>query len=174
MRRSSTGARIIVGVLGLALVAGACSSSSDDTPSAGAASRVLAYLFPERPAARYDAEAEAAAESRVAAGVNFRSDVDAGLALGRAVADAVIAHAKTDGSDHHFEGQIPTGTGLWAPPPNAPPANRQPVEPLAGTWRTWATDLKAVRPGPPPEYGGPQFLAEAQEVLETTRKLTDE
>jgi membrane-associated phospholipid phosphatase len=141
---------------------------------AGAASRVLAYLFPERPAARYDAEAEAAAESRVAAGVNYRSDVDAGLALGRAVADAVIAHAKTDGSDHHFEGVIPTGTGLWAPPPSARPDQRQPVEPLAGTWRTWVTDMKAVRPGPPPEYGSPQFVVEAQEVLDTTRKLTDE
>ena len=78
---------------------------------AGAASRVLAYLFPERPAARYDAEAEAAAESRVDAGTNFRSDVDAGLALGRAVADAVIAHAKTDGSDHHFEGVSPDRHG---------------------------------------------------------------
>jgi membrane-associated phospholipid phosphatase len=141
---------------------------------AGAASRVLAYLFPERPATRYDAEAEAAAESRVNAGVNYRSDIDAGLALGRAVADAVIANAKTDGSDHHFEGQIPTGTGMWAPPPNAPADRRQPVEPLAGTWRPWATDIKAVRPGPPPAYGSPQFIAEAQEVLDTGRKLTDE
>lgn len=141
---------------------------------AGAASRVLAYLFPERPAARYDADAEAAAESRVAAGVNYRSDVDAGLALGRAVADAVIARAKTDGSDRRFEGQIPTGTGVWAAPPTSPPDKRQPVEPLAGTWKTWVTDLVAVRPGPPPAYGSPQFVAEAQEVLDTARKLTPE
>lgn len=89
---------------------------------AGAASRVLAYLFPERPAAQYDAEAEAAAESRVAAGMNFRSDVDAGLALGRAVADEVIARAKADGSDHHFEGAIPTGTP--ASGPHRPPRPR--------------------------------------------------
>jgi membrane-associated phospholipid phosphatase len=141
---------------------------------AGAASRVLAYLFPERPAARYDAEAEAAAESRVAAGVNYRSDVDAGLALGRAVADAVLAKARTDGSDHHFEGQIPTGQGMWAPPPDAPADRSQPVEPLAGTWGTWATDVKAVRPGPPPVYGSPEFLAEAREVLETGNTLTPE
>ncbi|HEX2046367.1 MAG TPA: DM13 domain-containing protein [Acidimicrobiales bacterium] len=141
---------------------------------AGAASRVLAYLFPERPAASYDAQAEAAAESRVAAGMNYRSDVGAGLALGRAVADAVIAHARTDGSDHHFEGQIPTGTGVWAPPPGAGPANSQPVEPLAGTWRTWVTDMEVVRPGPPPEYGSPQFLGEAKEVLDTVSKLTED
>jgi hypothetical protein len=135
---------------------------------------VLAYLFPERPAARYDAEAEAAAESRVNAGTNYRSDVDAGLALGRAVADAVIAHAKTDGSDHHWEGQVPTGTGMWVAPPTAPPDKRQPVEPLAGTWRTWATDIKAVRPGPPPAYGSPQFIAEAQEVVTLKNNLTPE
>jgi hypothetical protein len=127
---------------------------------AGAASRVLAYLFPERTAAQYDAEAEAAAESRVAAGVNYRSDVEAGLALGRAVADAVIAHAKTDGSDHHFEGQIPVGVGMWAAPPSAAPDKSQPVEPLAGAWRTWVTDVEAIRPGPPPTYGSPQFLTE--------------
>jgi hypothetical protein len=94
--------------------------------------------------------------------------------LGRAVADLVIAQAKTDGSDHHFEGQIPTGPGVWAPPPGAPPDRSQPVEPLAGTWRTWVTDIKAVRPGPPPEYGSPQFVAEAKEVLETAKTLTEE
>jgi membrane-associated phospholipid phosphatase len=141
---------------------------------AGAASRLLAYLFPERPAAQYDAEAEAAADSRVAAGVNYRSDVDAGLALGRSVADAVIARARTDGADVHFEGVIPTGTGFWAAPPTAAPDKRQPVEPLAGTWKTWATDVKAVRPGPPPAYGSPQFVAEAQEVLNIKNNLTAE
>ena len=146
----------------------------DHAAIAGAASRVLAYLFPERPAARYDSEAEAAAESRVNAGVNYRSDVDAGLALGRAVADAVIAMAKADGSDVHFEGVIPTGTGFWAAPPTAAPDKRQPVEPLAGTWKPWAVDVKAVRPGPPPAYGSAQFLAEAQEVLNIKNNLTAE
>jgi membrane-associated phospholipid phosphatase len=141
---------------------------------AGAASRVLAYLFPERSAARYDAEAEAAAESRVAAGANYRSDVEAGLALGREVADAVLARAKADGSDKHFEGVIPTGAQFWAPPPGAAPDKSQPVEPLAGTWKTWVTDVKAVRPGPPPEYGSPQFVTEAKEVLDTANNLTPE
>src|SRR4051794_7017297 len=71
--------------------AGADPSYPDDHAAiAGAASRVLAYLFPEKAAAAYDQEAEAAGESRVDGGLNYRSDVDAGLALGRAVADAVI------------------------------------------------------------------------------------
>jgi membrane-associated phospholipid phosphatase len=155
--------------------AGADPSYPDDHAAiAGAASRVLAYLFPERSAAQYDAEAEAAADSRVAAGVNYRSDVDAGLALGRSVADAVIARAKADGSSVHFEGVIPTGTGFWAAPPTAAADKRQPVEPLAGTWKTWVTDVKAVRPGPPPAYGSPQFLAEAKEVVDLKNNLTPE
>lgn len=147
---------------------------SEHAAMAGAASRLLAYLFPERPAAAYDEEAEAAANARVAAGANYRSDVDAGLALGRAVADAVIARALTDGSDHYFEGTIPSGIDLWSPPPGTPADRTQPVEPLAGTWKTWAADISAVRPGPPPPYGSELFLAEAEEVIETTRNLTDD
>jgi len=150
--------------------AGADPSYPDDHAAiAGAASRVLAYLFPEKAAAVYDQEAEAAAESRVQAGVNYRSDVEAGLALGRAVADAVIARAKADGSDKHFEGQIPTGTDHWAPDPGTATG---PTEPLAGTWKTWVVNMASVRPGPPAAFGSPQFRAEAQEVLDVTRSLT--
>jgi membrane-associated phospholipid phosphatase len=150
--------------------AGADPSYPDDHAAiAGAASRVLAYLFPEKAAATYDAEAEAAAESRVDGGLNYRSDVDAGLALGRAVADAVIARAKTDGSDKHFDGQIPTGPDHWAPDPGT---STGPTEPLAGTWRTWVVNVAAIRPGPPPAYGSPEFVKEAQEVMDVTKNLT--
>ena len=67
----------------------ACSSSS----SAAA----LAYLFP-RDAVALNQRAEEAAESRIWAGIHYRSDTDAGLALGRAVARLVIDRAKNDGS----------------------------------------------------------------------------
>jgi hypothetical protein len=126
-------------------------------------------LFPEKAAAVYDPEAEAAADSRVAGGLNYRSDVDAGLALGRAVADAVIARAKADGSDKHFDGQIPTGPDHWAPDPGT---STGPTEPLAGTWKTWVVNVAAIRPGPPPAYGSPQFVKEAQEVMDVTKNLT--
>ena len=141
----------------------------DHAAIAGAASRVLAYAFPEKAAALYDQEAEAAADSRVAAGVNYRSDEDAGLALGRAVADAVIARAKADGSDKHFDGTIPTGPDHWAPDPGT---STGPTEPLAGTWKTWVINPPAIRPGPPPAYGSPQFLKDAQEVVDVTKNLT--
>jgi len=58
---------------------------------------ILGYLFP-RDAARLAALAEEAAESRVWAGIHYRSDIVAGAALGRVVAEKVIARARTDGS----------------------------------------------------------------------------
>jgi membrane-associated phospholipid phosphatase len=142
---------------------------------AGAASRVLAYLFPERTDASYDDIAQEAAESRVVAGTNYRSDVEAGLALGREVAARVIAQARTDGSEDHGGGDRPRGRGVWAPPPGAPDASSQPVEPLAGHWRTWVPGLtQKVRPAPPPAYGSPEFVAQATEVRDIGHSLTQQ
>jgi membrane-associated phospholipid phosphatase len=58
---------------------------------------ILGYLFPHDSAA-LDALAAEAAESRVWAGIHYRSDIVAGRALGRAVAEKVIARARQDGS----------------------------------------------------------------------------
>ena len=54
------------------------------------------YLFP-RDAEMYAALGEQAAESRMWAGIHYRSDIDAGRKLAIAVADKVIARAKQDG-----------------------------------------------------------------------------
>ncbi|HYE07061.1 MAG TPA: vanadium-dependent haloperoxidase [Planctomycetota bacterium] len=58
----------------------------------GAASEVLAYLFPER-AGDLRAMAEEAAASRVIAGIHYRFDGEWGLWQGRQVAEAAIAAA---------------------------------------------------------------------------------
>src|SRR5262245_497282 len=63
--------------------------------TAGAAAAILAHLFPAD-ADRLDAAAHEAAWSRVVAEAVYPSDVRAGLALGRAVAARVIAHAQLD------------------------------------------------------------------------------
>jgi len=62
-----------------------------------ATAAILGYLFP-RDAAALTALAEEASESRVWAGIHYRSDIVAGAALGRAVADKVINRARKDGS----------------------------------------------------------------------------
>jgi len=58
---------------------------------------ILGYLFP-RDAAALAALAEEAAESRIWAGIHYRSDIVAGKAFGRAVAEKVIDRAQKDGS----------------------------------------------------------------------------
>ncbi len=58
---------------------------------------VLSYLFP-RDADFFAAQAREGGESRLWAGIHFRSDIEAGLEIGRAVAQKVIERARNDGS----------------------------------------------------------------------------
>jgi hypothetical protein len=58
---------------------------------------VLGYLFP-RDADYFTAQAQEAGTSRLWAGIHFRSDIETGLGIGRAVAQKVIEWAKNDGS----------------------------------------------------------------------------
>jgi hypothetical protein len=140
---------------------------------AGAASRVLAYLFPERPALRLDEAADKAADSRVSAGTNRRSDVEAGLELGRKVAEKVIAFAKADGAEKPCTKKVPgRAPRFWAPQPGSV-AN--PVQPCAGEWKTWVMSAgNQFRPGPAPVFGSPQFLAQAREMVAVKNALTED
>ena len=92
--------------------------------AAGAASEVLAYLFPDR-AQFYRDQAAEAARSRIVAGVNYPSDVEAGMALGKKVAALVIERGKADGADAKWTGTVPEGPGKWN--------GTNPILPMAGT-----------------------------------------
>ena len=141
---------------------------SDHAAIAGAASRVLAYLFPERSKASFDTLAEQAAASRAWSGRNSRGQVEAGLALGRRVASAVVARARRDGSGRHWDGTPPRSPRLWQGPDGAAP-----VQPLAGQWRPWVLRSgNQFRPPPPPRFGSRKFVAEARELLRLRRELT--
>nr|MBA3327393.1 vanadium-dependent haloperoxidase [Solirubrobacterales bacterium] len=94
------------------------------------------------------------------------------LQLGRGVADAVIAHARRDGSDRKFDGRRPRGDGAWEPPPGS---LARPVSPMAGTWDTWVMKSGLqFRPPPFPEYGSAAYRAEAKAVVDADRNLTTE
>jgi hypothetical protein len=56
---------------------------------------VLARLFP-RDAAHFNGLAKEAGEARIMAGIHYRSDCDAGLTIGRQVADAAWTRAGLD------------------------------------------------------------------------------
>jgi PAP2 superfamily len=61
----------------------------------GASEVVLSYLFP-RDATFFRERAEEGAMSRLWAGIHFRSDIDAGLTLGRSVGHLVVTRESQD------------------------------------------------------------------------------
>lgn len=149
---------------GLAVVAQHTNSPSypsEHAVAAGAAAEVLAYLFPDD-AQKFADLANQAAQSRVIAGAHFPSDVAAGLALGKTVAQQVIARAKLDDALPAWDGVMPTEPGHWT--------GENPVEPLAGQWQSWTlTSPDEFRSPPPPAYDSPELAAELQEVKNFTR-----
>jgi membrane-associated phospholipid phosphatase len=129
--------------------------------AAGAAAAVLAHLFPGE-AAVLGAQAAEAAASRVAAGVQYPSDVAAGLDLGRGVAERAIARANADNFDAKWEGTIPTEPDKWTGP--------EAVNADESLWRPWLLEAPSqLRPGPPPAPGSPQMDAELAEITDFPR-----
>jgi membrane-associated phospholipid phosphatase len=125
---------------------------SEHAAAAQAAASVLAYFLPGE-ADSFQTLAEQAGWSRVLAGLQYPSDYEAGLALGRKVAEQVIAKAKADGSDAIFTGTIPTGPCNWkgVNPGNVTGAHFVPL---------LLTSPSEFRPAPPPACDSPQVVAE--------------
>jgi membrane-associated phospholipid phosphatase len=87
-------------------------------------------------------KAEECSNSRLLAGVQYRSDVVAGLQIGRQIAGLVIERAKTDGSDAKWTGTVPTTPGLWN--------GTNPYDPQMAKWKTWVLSSGSqLRPKPP-------------------------
>jgi hypothetical protein len=130
-----------------------------DDAVAGAASTVLVHFYPDE-ARSIDALAGELAD------VNSRA-----FAGGRLVGRLLIARANSDGADAVWTGSPPTQPGSWVATP--PAFTYPPLEPLAGTWRTWnLRDGAQFRPGRPPAYGSGAFEAEVDEVYEVSQTLT--
>lgn len=143
---------------------------SEQAALAGAASRVLEYAFPKQPAARLEEDAEDAARSRVTSGANLPSDSRAGLELGRRVAARVIANARTDGFTRKWDGKRPHGLSYWEPPPGS---TARPVQPVAGTWRTWVIkDAAQFRAPKPPRLDTATMRAQGRQLVRLRAHLT--
>jgi membrane-associated phospholipid phosphatase len=154
------------------VIRGLSTFPSEHAAIAGAAATVLTYLFPEEPAERIAAQATEAASTRLYAGANYRSDVDAGLALGRAIGERAIARGRADGSTAEWNGSgRPEGDGYWRPAP--PRFIEDPLEVVAGRWKPWVLSSgDALRPPPPPAWGSPEFQAQLDAVSEATSRRT--
>jgi membrane-associated phospholipid phosphatase len=121
---------------------------------------VLVSFFPDE-ADRARALADAQAPRRSVA-----------FTAGRLTGRALVVRAEHDGAGPPVAIAPPVGPRLWTP---TPPAYAAPLEPQAGTWRTWhLRDGSALRPGPPPAPGSAQERMDVRAVLETSRRLTDE
>src|SRR5262249_48262733 len=146
------------------LITGAIPALEPSYPSehaalAGTAVGILTSFFPKEEA-NLKAMATEVGQTRLLMGVNYRSDIDAGFALGQAVAQKALARAATDGSDAKWTGTVPTGPGLWD--------GKDPVEPLQGTWKPWLmTRGDQFRPEPPPALDS----AECQEELALLKRI---
>ncbi len=84
----------------------------EHTVTAAAAATMLAYFFPEK-ADSILQMAHAASQSRIDAGVQFKSDADAGWKLGEQVAKQIIEKAKLDGSAKVWDGKINKDPKKW-------------------------------------------------------------
>jgi membrane-associated phospholipid phosphatase len=134
-----------------------------------AAATVLTYLYPQIGAA-IQALADDEGRSRLLAGVEYPSDVTAGMELGQAVGNALIQRAKTDGADTPWTGTIPTldptgrGEPLWN--------GTNPIFPLAGTWKTWVlTSGSQFRSGAYPDFFSAAGIADLNQVVTFDRSL---
>lgn len=129
---------------------------SEHAVTAGAAATILAWLFPED-AQFFQDKAQEAATSRLMAGVEYPSDVEAGLELGRQVAELVIERGKVDGSDAQWTGSVPTEAGHWT--------GENPTFAMAGTWKPWVlSSPDQFRPAPPLAYDSDELAAEMDEL----------
>lgn len=129
---------------------------SEHAAAAGAASEVLAYLFPDR-ADFYRDQAQQAGEAFLLAGVNYRSDVEAGLELGRQVGALLVERGQADNADAVWDGVIPVGPGYWS--------GQNPALPMAGTWETWVLESGSeFRPAEPLAYDSAERAAEMDEL----------
>jgi hypothetical protein len=127
--------------------------------AAGAAAAVIAHVFPKE-AQRVAAAAEEASRSRVLAGAVFPGDAQAGLDIGRKVAERVIAYAKLP--DTKWAGTMPSGPGFWK---GENPGGVNDVE-----WKTFALSAPSqFRPGPPHAPDSPERAAELAEVKNLKR-----
>lgn len=126
---------------------------------AGASAQVLTFFFP---AAAASLEDRVTAEANATAG-KVHPQFTRGLAIGRGAGDAVVEACKNDGFTKPWTGTVPTGPGMWIA--NGPPAGAT----LGGVKPWLLTSGDQFRPGPPPAWGSPDFVAGLAEI----RNLSD-
>lgn len=156
---------------------------SEDAALAGAAVETMKLLFPGDQDF-IQQKAEEHKRARIIAGANVRSDIEAGEALGKAVAQKFVTRARGDRA-----GAAAGTPALWkqleddcmakgeTPWKSLEIPKRPPMLPLFGKVKTFLFDsltVIALRPGPPPSTSGTEMKAETEEVYKQTSHASRE
>ena len=157
---------------------------SEDATVMGASVEILKLLFPGDQD-YINQRAEEHKRARLIAGANVRSDLDAGEALGKAIAAKFVARARGDKAgaavgNPTIWGKLITdciarGETPWVS--QETPA-RPPMLPVFGAVKSFLFDsltlVTAIRPPAPPSTGSQKFKDETEEVYQITKNLTRE
>lgn len=154
---------------------------SEDAVVAGVTAEMMKLLFPTE-IAYIEQKAAEAEQARLLAGANVRSDLVAGEALGRSVAQLFTARARTD-----YAGKAGGNPTIWAnfatttqargevPWVSLESPKRPPMLPLYGKVKPFLFDsatCMALRPGPPPSTGSQQMKDETEEIHNLVKNAT--
>ncbi len=156
---------------------------SEDAVIAAASREILKFLFPgEAPV--LEAKAIEHKSSRLWAGANVQSDIDAGEALGKAVAAKIIAYAKADNMGKaNAQADFPklredaTKRGITTQWTSLDIPVRAPMLPFFGNVKTWNFDSAtkvAIRPAAPPAVGSADFTKALDELRSLAKSRTRE
>jgi hypothetical protein len=157
---------------------------SEDAVVEGVSVELLKLLFPGDQDF-IDQKAAEHRKARLIAGANVRSDLDAGEALGRAIAAKFIARARGDRAGAAIGTQaqwtqfetdaIAKGETPWY---SQESPKRPPMLPLFGKVKTWLFDsltmVTTIRPPAPPSTTSAQFKTETEEIYQMQKNLTRE
>lgn len=89
--------------------------------------------------------------------------------IGREIANNLLEHANSDGSQIVWNDTVPNINNGWKPLRE----QTSPFLPHAGRWRTWLLSNGAeLRPSPPPTVGSRAWQADAHEVVRVSRNLS--
>jgi hypothetical protein len=155
---------------------------SEDATIMGASVELLKLLFPGDQDF-INQKAEEHKKARLISGMNVRSDLDAGEALGKLIAAKFVARARGDRagaavgnstiwaqleSDTRARGETPW-ISLESPA-------RPPMLPLFGKVKTWLFDsltmVTTIRPAAPPSTNSQQFKDELNEIYNIQKDLS--
>lgn len=156
---------------------------SEDAVVAGAAVEMFKLLFPGDQEF-IQQKAEEHKRARIISGANVRSDIEAGEALGKAVAQKFVARARTDRA-----GMAVGNKTIWSkletdclargetPWYSLELPARPPMLPVFGNVKSFLFDSAtavSLRPGPPPSVNSQKMKEDLEEVYQIVKNPTRE